>query len=170
MKIADTIKDAYVSPCGLYRPWLSRTNPAARNPIYQRTALFVLNNPSTADDKVDDPTATRGWGFTESWSCNRMVFANTNSYRATDPRNRKPMSSPWSDYNDVCLKWLAQQASVIVCAWGDKANAVDAAHALRVLSGTKRPLHYLGTLTKARNPRHILYLKADLWPTVWHGF
>lgn len=166
MKVADTIKGAYVSQCGLYRPWLSRTHPHVQAG-HIRGVLFVLNNPSTADDTVDDPTVTRGWAFTEAWGCNYMVFANTNCYRATDPRNRKPMPETWALANAGMLVSQARNALLTVCAWGDRADPRDAATALRTLRQAGKPLHCLGTLTKAGNPRHILYLKGDLKPTVW---
>lgn len=166
MKVAATVKNAYVSPCGLYRPWLLRAVPG-RQGIIGRTALFCLNNPSTADDTLDDPTVTRGWGFTESWGCDTMVFVNTNCYRATNPRDRKPMGDYWAAYNDIVLAHFARKAEIVVCAWGDAADPEDARRALAVLRGTGKPPHYLGTLTKAGNPRHILYLKGDLRPTVW---
>jgi hypothetical protein len=167
VKVADTIKRAFVSPCGIYRPWLSRTAPDIRHASLIRTALFCLNNPSTADDKVDDPTVKRGWAFTEAWGCNHMVFVNTNSYRSTDPRGRRPMAPQWERENHDVLRYYAGAADTIVCAWGDAADPDEAKRARYALAGWEKPLHHLGTLTKAGNPRHILYLKGDLRPTVW---
>lgn len=169
MKIADTIKDAHVSACGTYRYTLARTDPAFyTNPALWRTAVFVLNNPSTADDKVDDPTATRGWGYTESWGYNRMVFLNTNPFRSTDPKAQEvPVPAAW-DVNDSYLRnpnSLMGSSGLIICAWGDGVQKNMAADALRQLRG--HPLHHLGTLTRTGNPRHILYLKGDLLPTPW---
>jgi hypothetical protein len=169
VKIADTVKTAHVSPCGVYRFTLTRTDPAYHpNPALWRTAVFVLNNPSVADMSLDDPTATRGWAFTESWGYNRMVFLNTNPRRATDPRNAmKP--DPWArEINDAYLRnprSLMGSHGIIICAWGDKAHKDMAKDALRQLHGQQ--LHYLGDLTKTGNPRHILYLKGDLRPTAW---
>jgi hypothetical protein len=163
MKIADTAKGAWMSPCRLYRMWLSRSHPNI-GAGHIKTACFVLNNPSTADDKEDDPTATRGWDFTEKWGCNHMVFVNTNCYRTPHPSKRKPMPPEWRAHNDDCLIHYARHSDIIVCAWGDKADPVDAGHALMILRATGRPLYRLGELTKASNPRHILYLKSSFVP------
>jgi hypothetical protein len=133
----------------------------------RRTAVFCLNNPSTADDKEDDPTVRRGWGFTEAWGMNRMVFVNTNCHRATRPRDRRPMPQLQEDWNSANLRHFALEASIIVCAWGDAADPKDAARAIRVLRSSGRPLHVLGPLTKSGNPRHILYLRSDLKPAEW---
>lgn len=164
MKVADTFKQAEVSGCGLYRPWLSRQTTEVGK---RRTAFFVLNNPSTADDLIDDPTVVRGWNFTESWGLNKMVFGNTNSYRATRPADRKKMSPKAAAWNSAVLLHFAKHAEIVICAWGDKADPLDAKCALQILLQSGKPLHHLGTLTKAGNPRHILYLKGDLQPKVF---
>lgn len=167
MKIRDTIKGADISPCGKYRWRLWRETPDL-NPRDAVTALFVLNNPSTADAKVDDPTATRGWGYTEAWQCNRMVFLNTNPTRATDPKNAHPAEHAAQMTNDVYLHWskasLGPRGGIIVLAWGDDAHPELSARALATLQA---PLFHLGTRTVKGNPRHILYLSAALKPQEW---
>ncbi len=167
MNINDTAKYADISPCSTYRFVLLRQHKGL-TPDTMRTVIFVLNNPSIADAELDDPTATRGWGFTESWGYNRMVFINVNPHRSTDPKAQE-FPTAWAlEKNRAILQRPQQYAGdkppLIVAAWGDDANprlVIAARHWLPA------PIYHLGTLTKAGNPRHILYLKGDLFPTPW---
>ncbi len=173
MKVCDTIKDAQLSPCRKYRFLLSRRKtPDEGQPI--RTVVFILNNPSVADASIDDPTVRRGWGFTEAWGYNRMVFVNTNPYRATNPKAAARPESWARVDNHVTLGFLAtphtypySQPPLVVCAWGDDAMPDLARLARDAFTRHDVPVYHLGILTKAGNPRHILYLKGDLQPTVW---
>lgn len=161
MKIADCIKWAVLSPCGRYRFLLGRANPDVP-PEQRKTLAFVLNNPSVADASVDDPTATRGWGFTEALGFDQMIFANTNPARATDPRCAWAPPEMIQRENDMHLRTLAWESAPIVLAWGDKANPAFARRATDILFGAgAQPLHHLHTLTNSGNPRHILYLPAN---------
>ncbi len=171
MKIADTIKSAHVSACGLYRWTLTRTDPFVHpNPDRWHTAIFVLNNPSVADENIDDPTARRGWDFTQRWGYNRMVFLNTNPYRCPDPSQAKPPSGWAMDINDKHLNDLAGLSGggrrIVIAAWGDQAHRGLATHTMSQLSCR---VYHLGTRTKAGNPRHILYLPSKLQPAVYSG-
>ena len=53
--------DALLSPCGCYRYALwRRWEPGPQ-------VLFIMLNPSTADELTDDPTIRRCIGFARSW-------------------------------------------------------------------------------------------------------
>ncbi len=131
------------------------------------TALFVLNNPSTADSQSEDPTSRRGKGFASSWGYHRYYFGNTNSWRSTDPKLAQIPSEDILGENDSWLRTMACEASITIAAWGGKANPVLADRALRVLLEVT-DVHCLA-LTNDGVPKHILYLKGDLRPTLWRS-
>lgn len=157
-------RSAIISPCGDYRYSLTREVSSLFDG--KGTVLFCLNNPSKADAEVDDPTAVRGWGYAQAWGYNRMVFVNTNPHRSTDPDSAIVPPENILMENDTHLRFAAAEANLVICAWGTDAYPELAARALNVLREL-RPLHYL-ELSKAGIPKHPLYLKGSLLPTLWN--
>ena len=51
--------------------------------------IFIGLNPSTADERIDDPTIRRCRGFAESWGYGKMYMLNLFAYRSTDPNPLK---------------------------------------------------------------------------------
>ena len=160
----DPIASAVLSPCGRYRYRLSRAWDYDRPP-----ATFLMLNPSTADANQDDPTIRRCTGFAKTWGLGGIVVVNLYALRSTDP------AGLWADGIDpvgpLNDRWLATAAtdaaladSPLIAAWGANARhsrveaVLDLAHMDR--------LHALG-VTKAGQPRHPLYLRADAAPTPW---
>ena len=86
------VPGAVLSPNGEYRYLLTRDllTPFDRAGCpEERTVLFVMANPSTADATADDNTIRRcidygqRWGYTQLWVCNLSPF------RSTDPKDLK---------------------------------------------------------------------------------
>lgn len=155
--------DALISDCGTYRYWLTR--------LWNNTvapATFIMLNPSTADASADDPTIRRCAGFARSWGCGGLRVANLYAYRATDPKAMRRAIDPVGPENDYHLENLAWEAwawgGPIVAAWGANAEPERAATVRRIKNMNR--LTVLG-LTKAGQPRHPLYLRADLAPQAW---
>lgn len=156
-------KSAVISPCGSFRFSLSREE----KPLFESkgTVLFGLNNPSTADAEIDDQTVRKGWSYTRAWGFHKMIFANTNPHRSTDPDAAIVPPEEILAENDTHLRFAAAEANLIICAWGTKARPELAERMLRVLRFQK-PLHIL-ELSKDGIPKHPLYLKGSLLPTLW---
>lgn len=156
---------AVISDCGRYRYRLGRawddTLPAA---------TFVMLNPSTADADVDDPTIRRCIGFARTWGCGSLVVVNLYAWRATDPRELLTTDDPVGPNNYAHLTAEAMVAAdsgaPLVAAWGANAQPERIAQVL-ALPGMDR-LAALA-LTKSGQPRHPLYLKADLKPQPWRS-
>jgi hypothetical protein len=145
------IRTAEVSACQRYRYLLKRQWRASQYaPI-----LWVMLNPSTADDKIDDPTIRRCISFSYQWGFDALLVVNLSAWRATDPRNvpksrdlaRGPEYWSWMEY-------ALHTAGKVVCAWGAHGPA-------------KRPdwlpetdVYCLGR-TKSGAPKHPLYVKAS---------
>ena len=57
----------------LWREWYADSPPVA----------FIMLNPSTADDRKDDPTIRRSIGFAHAWGFGALEVVNLFAYRAT---------------------------------------------------------------------------------------
>lgn len=130
------------------------------NPLHpEPTVLFVMLNPSTADEREDDPTIRRCIGFARSWGAGRLRVVNLFAARATDPREMKAMDDPVGPGND---QWIAHEianAETVVAAWGTHGAYRDrAADVMAMLPGVD--WQCLGT-TKDGHPRHPLYVAAN---------
>ena len=80
--------------------------------------MFVGLNPSTADEIKDDPTSRKCMRFAQSWGYGGIILANLFAYRATDPRELKGVSDPVGPENDHWLNRLADEAGIVIAAWG----------------------------------------------------
>lgn len=151
--------DAVFSPCRKYRYALSRViAPMAGD---GKSVLFVMLNPSTADESVDDPTIKRCIGFARSWGFARLDVVNLFALRSTDPAGLLLVSNPIGFDNDRYIEFYAKSAGAICCAWG--AHGVLMGRALAVTSMLVNQGFKLGCLgmTSTGQPRHPLYIPAD---------
>ena len=90
------VQSADFSACGTYRYALRRIwLPAAPQ------VLFIGLNPSTADEKSDDPTIRRCLGFARSWGYGGLIVANLFAYRATAPSALREARDPIGPLNDL---------------------------------------------------------------------
>lgn len=158
----ETKSVATFSDCEAYRYLLTRVwDPSGRR------ALFIMLNPSTADEIKNDPTVercerrSRALGFGAFRVCN--IFA----YRATDPRDMKAQSDPIGPGNDAAISESCAWADDVICAWG-----THGAHMKRgdevvelVKNARVNPFH-LG-LSKAGHPKHPLYIAYAKHPELW---
>jgi hypothetical protein len=132
----------------------------------ERVALWVMLNPSTADETNDDPTIRRVQHFTAREGLSGFTVVNLFARRATDP---KVLTGAAADIGeayengdfetDEVIHEEAWRASLIICAWG--------AHPVAVARG-KFVLELLGAgskwclgKTKSGAPRHPLYVRGD---------
>ena len=81
-------------------------------------ALFVMLNPSTADDVDDDPTIRRCVGFARRWRLGGLEVVNLYALRATDPRDLFAHRAPVGRDNDDAISDAVARAAHIVVAWG----------------------------------------------------
>jgi hypothetical protein len=154
--IADA-RGASFSPCrrwryDLWRVW-DRGKP---------TIAFVALNPSTADEKKNDPTIRRCLRFAREWGYGTMHMLNAFGYRATDPRDMKAADDPVGPGNDEAILDTASRADFVVVAWGVHGTHRQRDEQLRELLEDV-DLWCLG-LTKEGQPRHPLFMRASTQP------
>lgn len=142
-----------------------------------RFALWIGMNPSTADERGDDPTVRREWICTreELWKhtpeqrqFDRYVKVNVADFVATAPRELvnglKSGTVLLSDANFDAIMAHARQAGVVVLAFGTLAKVKPlhsyAARIIAALEAEDIGLYCRG-VTKDGSPRHALYLRSD---------
>lgn len=137
------------------------------NPL-KRPAVFIGLNPSTADETEDDPTITRCINYAKAWGCGGLFMLNIFAYRATDPKTMKDTSRPVGPRNDYWLLRVTEANGIIIAAWGNHGKYLERDLAVRELLFHK-DIYCLGT-TKTNQPKHPLYLRANLKPVLyWEG-
>ena len=129
----------------------------------ETTCLFVLLNPSTADETVNDPTIRRCLGFARSWGFGHLVVANLFALRSTDPKPLYQHPDPVGPDNDRHIAEASAEARLTIAGWGNHGELRHQGEYVRLL--LDKPKH-LG-LTKQGHPRHPLYLRADTAPLDW---
>ncbi|MCE5309679.1 MAG: DUF1643 domain-containing protein [Acidobacteriales bacterium] len=158
-----TSTGATFSPCRKYRYTLWRQWGAAP------CCMFLMLNPSTADEIANDPTVERCERRARDWGYGGLMVCNIFAYRATDPRDMKAADDPIGPENDVAILDSAKRAGIVVCAWGNhgahRNRDVDVRQMLRL---ERIKLHYL-KLAKTGQPCHPLYLPYTLSPIPWEG-
>lgn len=145
------------SPDKLYRYalWRLWSNIAA-----PRYVLWVMLNPSTADETQDDPTIRRCVQFSKDWGYDGLCVCNLFAFRATDPADMKAAADPVGDDNDYWIARVSTDAALIVAAWGEHGIWQNRERAVRLLLPN---LHFL-SLNKSGQPAHPLYLGGKLTP------
>lgn len=156
--------NAIISACGKYRYKLTRqVGPG------NRTATFIMLNPSTADASNDDPTIRRCIGFARQWGCGRLLVLNLFAVRATDPVDMKKADDPvgpdnkeWFDCSlrDLGKPFAAYGLGPVVCGWGVHGSYMDQdLTVLGWLEALGMEPRALG-ITKEGHPKHPLYLSS----------
>jgi len=155
--------DAFFSPCRQYRYTLHRIW-SEKKPF----VMFVGLNPSTADERKNDPTVTRCIRFAGDWGYGGMVMMNIFAYRSTNPNNLYKLEDPVGEENNLYIAQIAREAGIIVTAWGNHgAYKGRGDEVLRMLTEiVPAKVHHLG-LTGEGQPKHPLYLRADEEPRLW---
>ena len=129
--------------------------------------LFVMLNPSTADERRNDPTVERCERRARALGFGAMRVANIFAFRATDPRVLRRADDPVGPENDRVLAQSADWADMVLCAWGvHGAHLGRSARVEADLRSRAARLWCLG-LTRAGVPRHPLYVGYAIRPSEW---
>lgn len=125
------------------------------------TVLFVMLNPSTADETRDDPTIRRCLAYARAWGFGALEVVNLFAFRASQPRQLRRAGAPVGPYTDGILRSAVARASAVIAAWGNDGARYDRSLAVTEMIG--RALRVLG-ITRTGAPRHPLYAPANARP------
>ena len=126
-------------------------------------------NPSTANHIENDLTTIRCINFAEKWGYGGIMIGNIYPFRAKRPKDLRKWLNDfiYSDghgatkTNEVHVKEMAEQADIIVCAWGcnykggtpDWVEELGDLHYLELCDDGITPKHPLGNLSKDLVPK-----------------
>ena len=156
------MKKAIISDCGKYRYELHREWDKSKKKV-----LFVMLNPSTADGLNNDLTTIRCINFAKKWGYGGIMIGNIYPFRAKRPKDLRKWLNDfiYSDghgatkTNEVHVKEMAEQADMIVCAWGcnhpgipEWVDELGDLFYLELCKDNITPKHPLGNLSKDAIP------------------
>jgi hypothetical protein len=135
-----------------------------------RSVLFVMMNPSTADQLDDDPTVAKCQRYARAWGYGTLLVGNTFAYRATHQKDLMQVADPVGPLNDEWLLKMAAQAGIIVLAYGKphKNLCQRGRDVTALLNGAGHELHVL-KLCQDGTPSHPLYLRGTLQPSLFYA-
>ena len=148
----------------LTRRWDDPTGP---------NVLWIMLNPSTADETEDDPTIRKCVGFSKLWGCSALSVVNLFALRSTDPRKLYTAKNPVGPENNEWIRNVVKTASFVVIAWGARGSFMDRDYSvLSILKAAGVEVFCLGT-TKSGEPKHPLYIsystKPVKFPSQWRN-
>lgn len=120
--------------------------------------VFILLNPSTADETQDDPTIRRCMGFASYWGYTSADILNIFALRSTDPAALYSTNSPIGASNDAWIDSMTMDAKLVVAAWGNHGLHLQRGSTVRFMIRERR-LACFG-LTRTKEPKHPLYLSG----------
>jgi hypothetical protein len=154
-------RGAEFSPCRRYRyRWWDVWDPRLPQ------CLFVMLNPSTADEVEYDPTLRRCKGFCETWGFGALRVCNLFAFKLTDSTALGRVDRPVEHeggHNRHAIASEGQKSARIVLAWGQHPMA-DMRERAGGIASALRDLHpEVGYLPHPKTGKlaHPLYLPAS---------
>ena len=172
MQVGTDARSAVFSPDRVYRYGLSillhpMLSPDAGHAERLRRAercLFIMLNPSKANEHRNDPTVKRCVRFARYWGYGHLDVGNLYALASTDPKALWAAEDPVGPHNDDQLMGKIHQSNFTLVAWGANAKPERSKHVIDMIEGRGVTPHALA-ITNAGEPKHPLYLSYDLRPT-----
>ena len=164
----DPVRLTRFSPCRKYRYFLQITWDENKPAL-----VFLMLNPSTADEKANDSTVELCERRARKMGFGSVIILNLFAYRATEPSDMKKYINPVGIDNDLVIeatvRAVVASGGSIICAWGNHGAHQD--RAKRVVAKLKAMGADLMALKLNTNghPAHPLYLKYEDQPKPWDG-
>ncbi len=100
---------AYFDEDKIYRYLLYRKWGDSKKKI-----TWIMLNPSTADETVDDPIIRRCIGFAKQFDADELDIVNLFAYRSTNPKNLYTAKNPIGSENDSYILKSLESSSLII--------------------------------------------------------
>lgn len=144
-------KYAMLSPCLQYRFALSR----AWKPN-KKVMGFIMLNPSTADDKIDDPTIKKIMGIANLQGYGALLVANLFALRSPQPKALYHAQDPIGPSNDYWINQVVRWSNIVVCAWGNHGSFKNRGSYVKGI--VPSPKRFVFGFNKNGEPTHPLFL------------
>lgn len=111
---------ALFSDCKDYRYLLYRELPGLLADKGEDNCIFIMCNPSTADEKQDDPTVRKCKQFATNWGYRHLWIVNLFAYRSPNKLDLMRLEDPVGPDNNTVIEGLfdIHGQGIKVCAWG----------------------------------------------------
>lgn len=128
--------------------------------------MFLMHNPSKADDRIDDPTTLKVCKYARSWGFGGVLIGNLATFVSDTPSDLLSIQNPIGPYNDSHLTFMALRSRLVVLAYGQPSK-----HPLLQGEGARVEAMLrdncttpLAALKRAKDgsPYHPLYLPDNL--------
>jgi hypothetical protein len=139
----------------LWRRWGSRTS----------RVLFVMLNPSTADEHVLDPTVRKCVKWAKQWGFGALDVCNIFAWRATDPKELYHIPDPIGPDNDRWIQTTAMMAAMVIVAWGKHGALKRRGEEVAQMLAKHNP--YCLGVNADGSPEHPLYIAKATQPIKW---
>ncbi len=126
----------------------------------RKRALFVMLNPSTADETRDDPTIRRCIGFARRWGFGALEVVNLFALRTPYPRALRQHADPVGARNDCHIRAALRRADTTILAWGAHGVYLNRGDEVRRMA-LDITMPYCFGATKSGQPKHPLHLRGD---------
>jgi hypothetical protein len=133
-------------------------------------AMFIMMNPSTADQEVNDRSVAKCCGFARTWGYGGIFVGNTFAYRATDQNRLIEVADPIGPDNDAHIIEMAKAAAVVIFAYGKPKHMQLRSRGLalaRLLLEKANVKPHILKFSNDGTPCHPLYLRKTLNPVEW---
>lgn len=157
-------REAVFSPCRKYRYHLSQIWDDKKPPM-----LWLMLNPSTADEVQNDPTVERCERRARMWGYGGSEVFNIFAYRATDPKDMRAHRDPIGPDNDEWIRKFARRSvrSIGVCGWGEHGAHLGRGKAvMKILQEESAIVHAL-KVNASGHPKHPLYVAYKAKPVIY---
>jgi hypothetical protein len=148
---------AHFSACEKFRYWLRRDWDLTKNSI-----TFLMLNPSTADEMVNDPTIERCQRRAITMGFGSMIIVNLFPFRMTDSKLLNTVDNLLGDIKeaDEAILRAVELSEMTVCGWGKHALAASRAQHIMALLRLKNLQNKVMCLqlNADNSPQHPLYI------------
>lgn len=132
-----------------------------------KLCLFIMLNPSTANETLNDPTVSKCLKFAQMWDFGQVEVANIFALRSTDPKELRYCDDPIGEKNNLYIWEAAQEADLIVCAWGNHGRYLDrSSQVVNLLKPLDKVLYCLDININGE-PKHPLYIPYSKSLQIW---
>lgn len=157
--------NARFSPCWTWRYDLWRCwNPAGP------TILWLLLNPSTADELNNDPTVERCERRSRAVGAGGYHVCNIFALRSTDPKGLYTAADPVGPENDEAIIATARAANRVICGWGNHGRLHNRGREVLAMLRENNIVPYCLKVTGASEPGHPLYIGYSVQPRLLSEF
>jgi hypothetical protein len=135
--------------------------------IWQPSAplvCYVLLNPSTADESINDPTVSRCQTRASIARFGGLLVVNIFAWRSTDPAELYEIADPVGFANDNAILEAAVLADLVVCGWGKHGALHDRGREVLSLIRSAGKVPHALQINSDGSPEHPLYLSYKLQP------